>query len=80
MRPVDDNERIVVHIGSENPYDGISDCALVTASYNVDNKLMGSIGVIGPTRMNYSKVIPAIRYIRRVFKRELEKFAREGRL
>jgi heat-inducible transcriptional repressor len=80
MRPIDDNERIVVHIGSENTIDGISDCALVTASYSVDSKLMGSIGVIGPTRMNYSKVIPAIRYIRRVFKRELEKFAREGKL
>jgi heat-inducible transcriptional repressor len=80
MSPVDDNEKITVHIGSENSLDGITDCTLVTANYSVDNKLVGSIGVIGPTRMNYSKVIPAVRYIRRVFKRELEKFAREGKL
>lgn len=80
MNPIDSNERISVHIGSENAIDGINDCALITANYCVDSKLMGSIGIIGPTRMNYKKVIPAIRYIRRVFKREIEKFAREGKL
>jgi heat-inducible transcriptional repressor len=80
MSPIDANERISVHIGSENMIEGISDCALITANYCVDEKLIGSIGIIGPTRMNYRKVIPAIRYVRRVFKREIEKFAREGKL
>ena len=46
----------------------MNDCALITASYHVDGKLVGKIGVIGPTRMKYGEVIALLSFI----KNELE--------
>lgn len=56
-----DNERIT--IGHENEYDEISDCSLITATYRVGNDIAGSIGVIGPTRMYYARVLAVLRQI-----------------
>lgn len=39
------------------------DCSLITATYHVDGKLAGKIGVIGPTRMKYSEVTSVIEYL-----------------
>ena len=41
----------------------MNDCALITASYHVDGKLVGKIGVIGPTRMKYGEVTSVIEYM-----------------
>ena len=41
----------------------MKDCSLVTATYHVDGKLIGKIGVIGPTRMNYSEVTSIMEYL-----------------
>jgi len=38
----------------------LDNCSIVTASYSVDDQLLGSLGVIGPTRMAYDKVISAV--------------------
>lgn len=46
-----------VTIGGENENDDMKDCSVVTARYRVGNEPVGSFGVIGPTRMNYSRVI-----------------------
>lgn len=48
---------IQVRIGTENPLEAMQHCSLVTASYTVDGQLIGTIGVLGPTRMDYAKVI-----------------------
>jgi len=54
---------ITISIGEENAADGLSDCSMITASYSVDGKLVGKIGVIGPTRMKYSEVASIIGYL-----------------
>ena len=53
---------ITVRIGSENELSGIRDCSLVMVSYNVSDTMVGTLGIIGPTRMEYSKVISSISY------------------
>jgi heat-inducible transcriptional repressor len=52
---------VVVTIGDEN--DTMKDCTLITASYHVDGKLVGKIGVIGPTRMKYDEVTSIMEYL-----------------
>jgi heat-inducible transcriptional repressor len=48
---------IQVHIGQENKVEAINECSLITFSHFVDGRLVGTIGVLGPTRMHYNKVI-----------------------
>jgi heat-inducible transcriptional repressor len=52
----------VVTIGAENQDDNASNYSIITATYNVDG-VTGRVGIIGPTRMNYSKVIPLVDYV-----------------
>jgi len=52
---------VVVTIGDEN--DDLKDCSLITATYHVDGRLVGKIGVIGPTRMKYSEVTSIMEYL-----------------
>ncbi len=54
---------IIVTIGEENMADSMKDCSLITASYHVDGKLVGKIGVIGPTRMKYDEVTSIMEYL-----------------
>lgn len=56
---------LVIRIGSENKLPEMNDCSVVTASYSVDGVEIGTIGVLGPTRMDYSKVISALEYVRK---------------
>jgi len=49
-----------VHIGRENQTSDLSDCSIVTCGYTVRGKVLGRIGVIGPKRMVYEKVIPTV--------------------
>lgn len=48
---------IQVKIGSENSVAAINDCSLITASYSFGGKHLGTVGILGPTRMDYGKVI-----------------------
>lgn len=48
---------IQVRIGAENDHQAIADCSLITATYALDGKVLGTIGILGPTRMEYGKVI-----------------------
>ena len=41
----------------------MEDCSLITATYHVDGKLVGKLGVIGPTRMKYGEVTSVIEYL-----------------
>ena len=52
---------VVVTIGDEN--DTMKDCALITASYHVDGKLVGKVGVIGPIRMKYGEITSVMEYL-----------------
>lgn len=52
-----------VKIGNENEDEDFKDCSIVTATYKLGEKTIGSFGVIGPVRMNYNKVISVINYM-----------------
>lgn len=52
-----------VRIGPENNVPEMQDCSLVTATYRIGDNNVGTIGIIGPTRMNYGKVIAVLDYM-----------------
>lgn len=56
------DEKVVVTIGTENKYDNLVDYSLITAQYD-SGDTSGVIGIIGPRRMNYSKMIAVVDYI-----------------
>ena len=51
---------VKIFIGAESGYDVLKDCSIVTAPYRVDGQVVGTLGVIGPTRMAYEHVIPIV--------------------
>lgn len=53
---------VQISIGSENGFNEIKECSIVTAPYGSDGTIFGTIGVIGLRRMNYSRVIPLVNY------------------
>jgi len=53
-------EGVQIFIGHESGYQILDDCSLVTAPYTLDNQTVGVLGVIGPTRMAYERVIPIV--------------------
>ena len=60
----EDDDRIIhIKIGKENDMDIMQNSSLVTANYRLGGRTVGKIGIIGPTRMNYSKVVANINQI-----------------
>ncbi|MGG4342774.1 heat-inducible transcriptional repressor HrcA [Paenibacillus lautus] len=57
MSPAPGEHGVQVKIGTENTHEAISNCSLITATYSIDGKALGSIGILGPTRMEYARVI-----------------------
>lgn len=53
-------EGIQIFIGDESGYKMLDECSMVTAPYTVDGQVLGVLGVIGPTRMAYERVIPIV--------------------
>ncbi|MGH8223528.1 MAG: heat-inducible transcriptional repressor HrcA, partial [Woeseiaceae bacterium] len=51
---------VQVFIGQESGYSILDGCSLVTAPYHVDDDHIGVLGVIGPTRMAYERVVPIV--------------------
>ena len=51
---------IQIFIGGESGLAPLDECSVVTAPYEVDGQIVGSVGVIGPTRMAYERVIPIV--------------------
>ena len=49
-----------IFIGHESGFQILDDCSVVTAPYSADNEVVGVLGVIGPTRMAYERVIPIV--------------------
>ena len=49
-----------IFIGEESGYDVLDNCSVVTSPYEVDGQILGVLGVIGPTRMHYERVIPIV--------------------
>lgn len=54
---------VTVIIGSENPVDNMRDCSFVGAKYYIGERAVGTIGVVGPTRMDYRRAVAAVRFM-----------------
>jgi heat-inducible transcriptional repressor len=75
---VRDADGMQIFIGAENKLFGMSGCSMVVAPYGTGDpeadggsRVVGAVGVIGPTRMNYSRIIPMVDYTARVVSRLL---------
>lgn len=68
-----------ITIGSENEHEQLQDCSVVTATYTVGGQQMGTFGIIGPTRMNYGKVISVLEYMRRSLGEVLTNYIEEDK-
>ncbi|MCT4613065.1 MAG: heat-inducible transcriptional repressor HrcA [Clostridia bacterium] len=62
---LDKNQRpgIGVVIGTENKIDEIKDCSLITANYTMNGEIIGTVAILGPTRMDYSQIISILAFI-----------------
>lgn len=60
----EDKNEIKVYIGEESPIQTMKDCSIVTANYEFGDGMRGTIGIIGPKRMDYDKVVGTIKTIK----------------
>ena len=65
----EENTGIQVYIGEETPMANMKDCSVVTATYELGSGMKGTIGVIGPKRMDYEKVVDALK----IMKKQMDK-------
>ncbi|MBR2190282.1 MAG: heat-inducible transcription repressor HrcA [Eubacterium sp.] len=68
----DDNTGIQVYIGSETPIQEMKDCSVVTATYELEDGFKGTIGIIGPKRMDYERVVETLRDVKEQIKDSFE--------
>lgn len=81
MQQLEDHPRMIVphssglsiRIGSENNMDTMENCSIITATYSFSDKQRGQIAIIGPTRMDYRRVISLLDYVTGDMSRELSK-------
>ena len=57
----EENTGIQVYIGNESPMQNMKDCSVVTAAYELGDGMKGTIGIIGPKRMDYDRVVSALK-------------------
>lgn len=69
---------IQIYIGDENKSEELKDFSVITFKHSVGNKDMGTIGIIGPKRMNYSKVISVMKYINKILNDNEDTKGKEG--
>ena len=74
----DDRIGIRVRIGSENNHNAMEDCSVITATYSAGDQMTGSIAIIGPTRMDYGRVITLLDLLSSDLSRELAKLTIGG--
>ena len=67
------NTGIQVYIGEETPMNTMKDCSVVTATYELGSGMKGTIGVIGPKRMDYEKVVDALKTLKQQMDKLYEK-------
>jgi len=60
LNQVSNADGVQLFIGDESGYEPLDDCSVVAAPYQIEGQTMGVLGVIGPTRMAYDRVIPIV--------------------
>jgi heat-inducible transcriptional repressor len=61
-----------VRIGTENEQEALRDCSLVLAPFAVEGDVTGTVGVLGPTRMDYQRALAAVAVVSQQLGRTLE--------
>jgi len=64
---------VTVRIGSEINRTEVEECSVVSATYQVSGRIMGTIGVLGPTRMDYARVVSVVDFMQSSLSRTLER-------
>ena len=64
---------VSISIGAENKYEELRDCSIVSATYRMGDRILGTIGIIGPTRMEYSKAVSVMDYMGKALSQYLTK-------
>ncbi len=59
----EDKQGIQIYIGNENSVQAMKDCSVVTATYELKDGLQGTIGIVGPKRMDYDKVVTILKNV-----------------
>ena len=57
------NNGLNVYIGKENPYTPLANSSMIVSTYNVSDSMGGVLGIIGPTRMDYARLVPSVKYL-----------------
>jgi len=52
-----------IHIGSENKSEELQHCSLVISRYGIEDEMIGGLGIIGPVRMDYERVVPVVNFL-----------------
>ena len=65
VNQTEEDNGIQVYIGEETPLQSMKDCSVVTANYEMGEGIRGTIGIIGPKRMDYEKVLGTLRHLMR---------------
>lgn len=60
----EEGNAIQIYIGDETPVQSMKDCSVVTATYELEDGMRGTIGVIGPKRMDYEKVVETLKTVK----------------
>ena len=68
---VDPVGNVKVVIGRENAASSMKRCAVITASYQVGDDISGTLGVVGPTRIEYGRTMAVVNYLARFIERAL---------
>ena len=64
------NENIQIYIGNESGSQLLADCSVISAPYKKDNKTVGVLGVIGPKRMNYQRIVEIVDFTAKIFSKK----------
>ena len=67
------DDSFMIRIGQEITLDGLQDCSFITTTYKIGDDISGNIGVIGPKRMEYQKVISQINFVRKTLNDKIKK-------
>lgn len=74
-----EDEGVMVRIGGEIDQWDIKECSMISAAYTVHGRKIGSLGVLGPTRMEYAKVISVVDYLTKYLSQIMERMI-QGKL
>ena len=68
------NDQMLVTIGQENKFSGIQDCSVIQATYRIDGQVVGTVAILGPTRMEYGKIIGVLDFMQKHLGEVLKKY------